>query len=90
MLSTLVNENLLVPDANGEVSLDAIKTALAAVGISALGQKLLAHGGAQATESLERGVLDVGPATAVRCRHTSRNAVAVFALYIASCRLLSL
>lgn len=59
MLSTLVNEDLLVPNENGEVTLDQIKQALSAVGISRMGQALLAHGGAKATESLERGVIEL-------------------------------
>jgi hypothetical protein len=59
MLSTLVTEGMLTPDGNGEVSLDQLKSALDAVGISRLGQAVLAHGGAKATESLERGVLNL-------------------------------
>jgi hypothetical protein len=59
MLSTLVTEGMITPDANGEVSLDQLKEALDAVGISRLGQKVLAHGGAKATDSIERGVINL-------------------------------
>lgn len=59
MLSTLVTEGMITPDENGEVSLDQLKGALQAVGLSTLTQKLLAHGGAKATDSLERGVLNL-------------------------------
>jgi hypothetical protein len=59
MLSTLVTEGMITPDQNGEVSLEDLKAALASVGISRLGQKVLAHGGAKATESLERGMLNL-------------------------------
>ena len=59
VLSTLVNEGLLTPDANGEVSLDQLKNALGSIGVDATTQKVLAKGGAKATESLERNVLNL-------------------------------
>lgn len=59
VLSTLVNEGLLTPDANGEVTLDQLKGALSSIGVDRTTQKILAEGGARATESLERNVLNL-------------------------------
>ena len=50
MLSVLVNEGRLKPDADGRVSVDAMKAALKSVGISPAARLILAHGGAQASE----------------------------------------
>lgn len=50
MLSVLVNEGRLKPDATGSVSVDEMKAALKSVGISNTARLLLAHGGASATE----------------------------------------
>jgi len=59
MLSTLVNEDLLVPDENGEVSLDALKSALGAVGVTPFIQGVLASGGAKATGTTEKQVVNL-------------------------------
>lgn len=49
MLSVLVNEGRLKPDADGAVSVDAMKTALKSVGIWQASRAILAHGGASVT-----------------------------------------
>ena len=57
VLSTLVNEDLLVPDENGEVTVTACKRALARIGVSPALQVALTRLGSDATGTTGRGVI---------------------------------
>lgn len=59
VISTLVNEGRLVPNADGEVSIETLQTALMSLNIDSPTALFLAEGGARDTGTLEREVVNL-------------------------------